>query len=328
MEQADPEKILRMARNFMECRILLTGAELNLFTVLGRETLGSRELAARTGADLRGLKTLLDALAALGLLEKNAGAYGCPESVSLYLSEDSPTSVLPMVLHAVSLWERWSCLTDIVKGTRCVPERRLKKTDELEAFIGAMHVVAAPIAPGIVKAVGPGRARRLLDVGGASGTYTIAFLEASPEMRATLFDRPAVVAMARSRLEGAGLLDRVELVAGDFYRDEFPPGHDLAFISAIIHQNSPEENLELYRKIFRALEKGGRVVIRDHVMSPDRTRPPAGAVFAINMLVATAGGGTYTFDEIREGLERAGFNGIRQFRKGDHMDSLIEAFKP
>ncbi len=331
MNYSSPEQILKLSRDFMECRILLSGAELNLFTILGRKKMTAAELSGpisrRTGLALRGLTMLLDALAAMGLLEKNGDEYSCSENVSRYLSEDSSESVLPMVLHAVNLWERWSCLTEIIKGAPCQPDRPLAKPDELRAFIGAMHVVAAPLAADIVLAVDPGNAKKLLDVGGASGTYTIAFLEKSPAMKATLFDRPAVIEMARERLKAAGLLDRVNLVAGDFYSDDFPAGHDLAFVSAIIHQNSPGQNLELYRKAYRALEDGGRIVIRDHVMSAGRTQPRNGAIFAINMLVGTAGGGTYTFEEIREGLRAAGFRKIKQIKTGEHMDSLIEAFK-
>lgn len=327
MSYSSPEQILKLSRDFMECRILLTGAELNLFTSLGRKKQTAAELSERMGLAPRALTMLLDALAALGLLEKEGEVYSCGDNVARYLSEDSPVSVLPMVLHAVSLWERWSCLTEIVKGAPCAPERPFSRPDELRAFIGAMHVVAAPLAADIIRAVEPGRAKKLLDVGGASGTYTIAFLEISPGMRATIFDRPPVIAMARERLGAMGLLDRVNLVAGDFYTDELPSGHDLAFVSAIIHQNSPGQNNELYRKIFRALDEGGRIVIRDHVMSADRTHPGNGAIFAINMLVGTEGGGTYTFEEIKDGLRAAGFRDIRQIKAGEHMDSLVEAFK-
>jgi len=133
--------------------------------------------------------------------------------------------------------------------------------------------------------------------------------------------------MARQRLGDAGLLDRVTLVGGDFYRDEFPAGHDLAFLSAIIHQNSPLQNLDLYRKIFRSLATGGRIIIRDHVMEADRTRPKDGAIFAVNMLVGTTGGNTYTFEEIQSGLAQAGFTRIRLLQRGEHMDGLVEGFK-
>jgi predicted O-methyltransferase YrrM len=198
----------------------------------------------------------------------------------------------------------------------------------LRAFIGAMHVVSGPRATGVVAAVDPGPARALLDVGGGPGTYTIAFLQACPHMRATLFDRPAVTEMARARLAEAGLLDRVTLAGGDFDHDELPAGHDLALVSAIIHQNSPAQNVELYGKVWRALVPGGRLIIRDHVMSPDRLDPRDGALFAVNMLTGTSGGNVYTFEEIGAGLTAAGFVGVRLLRRGKGMVGLVEAFKP
>lgn len=329
MNNMGPEVILGLARNFMECRILLTGAELNLFTLLTSVPLSAEEVAGRIGADLRALTILLDALSAMGLLVKQSGEYYCPPSTSPFLSAAAPSSIMPMVLHMVHLWERWSRLTGVVKGVKFQEKPTPPSPDavELRAFIGAMHVIAAPIAPRIVAAVSPGTSRVMLDVGGGSGAYALAFLQAVPEMRCTLFDRPAVIEMARERLSEAGVLNRVSLISGDFYRDEFPPGHDLAFVSAIIHQNSPEQNLDLFLKVFRALVPGGRVVIRDHVMASDRTRPKDGAIFAVNMLVGTTGGNTYTYEDINDCLTKAGFIRVRLLQSGEHMDGLVEGFK-
>jgi predicted O-methyltransferase YrrM len=318
-----PDSLLALARDFQESRVLLTGAELNLFTLLAPEPLGRDEIASKIAADPRALEMLLDALAAQGLLAKNGGKWQTEPSVAPFLVEQAEGSILPMILHAANLWNNWSGLT-----RKVVPRRAEASGPEfLAAFIGAMHVVAAPQADLIAAAVGGGGARRLLDVGGASGTYTLAFLRANPGMTATLFDRPAVVEMARKRVGAAGFLPRVTLAGGDFATDPLPPGHDLAFVSAIIHQNSPGENLALYRKIHEALVPGGRLIIRDHVMQPDRTRPRAGALFAINMLVGTARGGTYTFDEIAGGLRQAGFERVRLVQSGERMDALVEAFK-
>ena len=122
-------------------------------------------------------------------------------------------------------------------------------------------------------------------------------------------------------------MERATLVAGSFHKDEFPGGHDLALISAVIHSNSAEQNLSLYRKVFRSLDKGGRILIRDHVMDPDRIHPKDGAIFAINMLVGTSGGGTYTYKQIEDGLSQAGFTRVRLLKNGEHMDAVVEAFK-
>lgn len=331
MDQVTPEGILRSAQGFMESRILLTAAELNLFSALKAAPLSPADLAGRTGCDARALTVLLDALASMGFLVKREQTYACGESAGRLLTDDSPASVLPMLRHMATLWKRWSRLTDIVgdpdgagdlSGVRWDPEEQL-------AFIGAMHAVSRPLAERTVASVGADAgAKALLDVGGGSGSYTIAFLEAVPGMQATLFDLPEVIEMARERIQAEGLLGRVRLVPGDYHQDPLPSGNDLALLSAVIHSNSPEQNRSLYRKVFLALDPGGRILIRDHVMDEDRTRPRSGAIFAINMLVGTQGGGTYTYREIEKGLSDAGFTGVRLLRGGEQMDAIVEARKP
>lgn len=324
------ETLLKLAQGFIECRIFHAAAELDLFTLLEKDPLSAEEVAARISGDARAVANLLDALVAIRLLAKKGRTYQCEGECARLLSEKSTQTILPMVLHMASLWKRWTRLTDIVKGAGVADDEFdfSRDTEELRAFIGAMHSIGTPMAQRIASAVNLHASRHLLDVGGGSGTYTIAFLRAVPEMRATLFDLPEVIDMARERLKSGGLLDRITLAPGSYRLQELPGGHDLALISAIIHSNSLAENLELYKKVFRALKPGGRLLIRDHVMSRDRTFPRDGAIFAINMLVGTSGGGTYTYEEIESGLQQAGFIQIRLLKQGEHMDAVVEAFKP
>ena len=329
MPAPNADAILALARNFWECRVLLTAAELDLFTLLAPTPLTAQAVADRIHGDRRAVTILLDALAAMELLRKHGPQYQCLPGVAESLARSSPKSVLPMVLHSATLWRRWTELSGVVRGDAQARSRAQAPHDDagLAAFIGAMHVVSGPRAATIVAAIDPGPARALLDVGGGPGTYTIAFLKAAPQMRATLFDQPEVVEMARVQLTQAGVLERVRLVGGDFERDALPAGHDLALVSAIIHQNSPAQNVDLFRKVWRALELGGRIVVRDHVMSADRLDPRDGALFAVNMLVATAGGNVYTFSEIEAGLTAAGFTRVRQLQGGPGMMGLVDAVK-
>jgi precorrin-6B methylase 2 len=325
------DALLALARDFMEARIFLTAAELDLFTLLARKSLSAAEVTAQLRGDARAVAILLDALAAMGLLRKSRQRYRCAPVLAPLLASDSPDSLRPMVLHSASLWERWTELTGLVRGDEAARARAYapRGVDRMRAFIGAMHVVARGRAPEIVRQIKPGRARALLDIGGASGTFLMEFLRVVPQMRATLFDLAGPIELARERLGAAGLLERVTLASGDFYVDELPGGHDLALLSAIIHQNSSAQNVELYRKAWRALVPGGRLVIRDHVISPERTVPRGGAIFAVNMLCGTHGGNVYTFKEIRGDLVAAGFVRARWLQKGDdRMNGLVEAFRP
>jgi len=315
--------------SFMKSRAILTAAELDVFTVLGRHPT-AKGLAGKIGLDARATTRLLDCLVGLGFLEKHHSEYRLTEKGAL-LSSEHPETVLPMVLHTNHLWARWSCLTEVVRrGSAAVQSGREREPahEHRKTFVDAMHTVAKGLSAEIADGYDLSRFRRLLDIGGASGTYTAAFLAKNPSMTAVLFDLEAVIPIAHERLQAQGLLERVELVEGDFYKDELPKGCDLAFLSAIIHQNSPEQNVELYRKVFRALLPGGVILIRDHIMDETRTRPVAGALFALNMLVNTPGGDTYTFQEVKEGLEAAGFENVGLLRWGERMDSLVEARKP
>ena len=138
----------------------------------------------------------------------------------------------------------------------------------------------------------------------------------------------AVDQMGDPDLERGGLLERVEIVGGDFYVDALPAGHDLVLLSAIIHQNGPAQNRALYEKCRDALEPGGSLVIRDILMDDAHTEPAGGALFALHMLVATEGGGTYDHDQARRDLEAAGFVDVQIIRRGAWMDSLISARRP
>ena len=196
-----------------------------------------------------------------------------------------------------------------------------------KAFIGAMHVGARDKAEHIAAVYNADKFHHLLDIGGGSGAYTIAFLKKYQELKATVFDLPEVIPMTREYIASEKLENRVSYIEGDFDTDSLPSDHDLALLSAIIHQNSPAENAVLYRKIFQVLKPGGVLLIRDHIMDEDRTNPPSGALFAINMLVNTAGGDTYTFSEVRDGLLSAGFTSVNLVQQGDRMDGLVEARK-
>ena len=324
------DQLLALGRSYQGAAILLAAAELDLFTALASKPRTASELAGKLQCDSRALTVLLDALAALRLLLKSGSAYSLPPGLEALLTSGGRESMLAMAQHQANCLQRWAQLARVVKTGR--PARRTPSVrgsaGDQQAFIGGMHNLSAPIAVQVIQAVQPLEFEQLLDVGGASGTWTMAFLQACPGARATLFDLPDVIPMARRRLAEAGLVSRVDLVPGDFLRDALPKGADLAWVSAIVHQNSRAQNRVLFKKIFGALTPGGRIAIRDVLMDPTRTRPVAGALFAVNMLVGTEGGGTFTFDELREDLEAAGFTRASVRRKDPAMNCVVVAKKP
>ncbi len=321
--------ILETVRAFQPACVITAAADLDVFTILADGPMTAVALSAAIETDLRATTILLDALTALDLLEKHQDAYNVRSEVVGLLSERSPTNILPAVCHQANCLRRWTQLARVVQTGR--PAERTPsvrgQTADTEAFIGAMNTFNESVAPEVVGYLKDVKFQRLLDIGGASGTWTIAFLKSFPQTTAVLFDLPDVVELARQRLTTSNLINHVTLVAGDYNLDELPAGTDLAWLSAVAHQNSRRQNQQLYRKIFTALESGGSLVIRDIVMGASRTSPPAGALFAVNMLVATEGGNAYTFDEYREDLVASGFTEVEFIHQTDDMNSMIRAIK-
>lgn len=324
------EGLLALGRSYQPAAVLAAAADLDLFNAFANRPRTVTEVSPKLRLDRRGLTILLDALVSLGLLDKSGDKYLLPPGLSSLLTADGAKSVLGMAQHQANCFRRWAELARVVKtGRRAKVRPSVRGTaGDQRAFIDAMHNVSAPVAGKIIKAVRPLKFNHLLDVGGASGTWTIAFLRACPAARATLFDLPQVLPMARRRLTAAGMIQRVKLVAGDFLQNALPSGADLVWVSAIVHQNSRAQNRILFVKVLRALRPGGRIAIRDTVMEKDRAHPVAGALFAVNMLVGTEGGGTFTFDELQADLERAGFKRPAMARRDKGMNSIVIAHKP
>lgn len=324
---AMPDDLSDLLRGFMPSRIVLTAIELDVFTAVaraGREATGAR-IAGDLGADARATLALLDALAALGLLSKAEGVYANAPVAARFLVAGAPDDSTTALRHNLSLWRTWSTLTDVVRSGHPVRHDDMDRRGDAwtTPFIAAMHRNASQRAPGVVRAVGTDGVRRLLDVGGGSGAYSIAFASASPSLEAEIFDLATVVPIAARHVEEAGLAGRVRTRVGDLRRDAFGSGFDLALVSAICHMLGPDENRDLLRRVFAALAPGGRAVIQDFVMSPDRTAPRAGALFAINMLVGTPLGGTYTEAEYAGWLRDVGFAEVRRIPLGGPSDLVV-----
>ena len=324
------QQILDLMNGFRSACVIGAAAELDVWTVLAEHSLTAAQMAERLGCDLRAAGMLLDAVAALDLLEKRQERYSVPLELRGWLVEGDPQSVLPMLRHAANLVRGWSHLAWTVKAGVPAPRQASIRgaAADRESFIAAMHAISGPMAEDLVAQLGPPQFRHLLDVGGASGTWTLAFLRTVPNATATIFDLPDAIEQARQRLAGTEFERRVTLVAGDFYLDELPAGADFAWVSAICHQHSRRHNRDLFAKVYRALASGGRIAIRDVVMEPDRVGPREGALFAINMLVNTDSGGTFTLAEYAEDLQAVGFESPQLAVKHEAMNSVVVASKP
>jgi SAM-dependent methyltransferase len=324
------EALFELTNGYQPACVLMAAAELDVFSALAQQPHTAAGLAAAVQGDVRATTILADALAALGLLAKHDGRYSPAPGTFETLTAGGARSILPMLRHRANCMRSWAQIAATVRSGSPPEEvpSILGPAGDLQSFIEAMEVTSRDAAARLVDALELPEFEHLLDVGGGPGTWTIAFLRRRPQVRATLFDLPDVIPIARRHLEVAGLAAQVRLVGGDFIRDDaLPSGADLAWVSAIVHQNSREENRTLFRKVHRALAPGGHVLIRDIVMDAARTAPVAGALFAVNMLVRTPGGGTYSLEELAADLQAAGFRDVGLTRGMREMDSVVRAVR-
>jgi len=310
-----PDELNQKIRGFQASRVILSAVELDIFSAVGQGG-SSVDIAGKLSTDPRATEMILNALVSLGLLKKKEDIYHNTPVSSRYLVEGAPDDSRASLTHTVQLWNRWSTLTECIKkGTSVTYKEMVDRGDEWTVpFIAAMHKSATMRAPLVLRTVGLDGVKKMLDVGGGSGAYSIAAARANESLHAEVFDLPTVIPITQGHIEEAGLSDRVTTRAGDMRKDDLGSGFDLVFISAICHMNSPQENIELLEKSFKALAKGGKVVIHDFVLNDDKTSPPTAALFALNMLVGTREGSSYSEEEYTDWLKKTGFQEIKTLR--------------
>lgn len=311
------EPLAELVRGFWAPRVLLTAGELDLFTVLGGQSLSAEELAGRLDGDLRGVEMLAQALTAMGLLHLEDGRYANTSLARRYLDAASPEPRTDYLRLGRMLWQRWSRLTEVVRvGSEAIgPE--WSEADR-RAFTLAMHQGKPHAGELLVSKLDLHGVRRIVDLGGGPGTFAEAFARALPDAQVILVDRTAAIEVAQERLPAELLEGRIVLVERDFIADGIPlagdpPGpYDLALLSSVIHLFGPQENASLLGRVHECLEPGGQVVIRDFLLDESGTGPLGSALFAVNMLVNTEEGRVYRFEEVRSWLHEAGFGEVEQ----------------
>jgi precorrin-6B methylase 2 len=302
------EHIDRIAAGYRDAQVLLTANRLGIFRLLEEGPKTAAELARKLEAPRRGVEILCDALVALTLLHKKEGKYENSEAARACLLPSSPASKSAMLLHNAGLYERWGKLYQVVKTGRPVaddetdPALRRREAD----FARAMADSARAVVKTTVDALPLEEARRMLDVGGGPGIYSIEFMRRYPQLHCVILDNPKTLEVAQENAREAGLADRLTLLPGDAFTDDLRGPYDFVLLSNLIHSYSAEANIRLVKKCAAALSSGGRLCLKDFFLEPDRTAPVWAALFAVNMLVNTEEGNCYTIDEASSWLTGCG----------------------
>ncbi len=307
------DQIREIANAFRESRVLLSAIELSIFTALDKHMLTSEEVSQKLNTDSRATDRLMNALCGMGLLRKVKGKFYNTDLSSNHLIEGKP-GFMGGLFHTNHLWNTWSYLTESVrKGSSYKGEQNKRENDNwVEAFIAAMHYRGVKQSEILSMMVDLSNTKKILDVGGGSGAFSMGFVKRRPSIKATILDLPHVIPITKKYIEEEGLDDNFDFIEGNYLTVNFGHGYDLVLLSAIVHINNYKQNKMLIQKCAGALNKKGMVIISDFVMSEDRTEPYFGALFSINMLVGTTSGDTYTEKEMSEWLKDAGLNKIER----------------
>jgi len=318
------EDIREIANAFRESRILLSAIELGIFSVIDKHLISAEDVAKKINTDTRATDRLLNALCAMGLLKKAKGRFFNSDLASKYLVEDKP-DFMGNLFHTNHLWKSWSNLTESLKQGSSLKSEKTKeeKHNWTEAFIRAMHYRGVNQGKILAMMIDLSNVKKMLDVGGGSAAFSMEIVKKNPLIQATVLDLPYVIPLTKKYVTEAGLQNNFDFIEGSFLSLDFESNYDLILLSAIIHMNSYEQNKLLVKKCSDALNKNGMLIINDFIMSEDRTKPYHGTLFALNMLVGTANGDTFTEQEIREWFESAGLSNIERKNTSFGSDLMI-----
>lgn len=314
-------KLIELAGGYMRSRILLTALELNIFELIENHTVPADKVAKQLDTDNRAIEVILNALVGMGVLYKKNNLYSNIREIAKLLIPGTPDYQGDMLLHYKNMWKAWSDLTHIVKSGRQYKTEWTKGMSS--GLTKAMKHQAKKYAPRLVKLVDCQNIKNMLDIGGGSGAYSIAFTRCYHHLKSTLFDKdPHTLRMAEKEIIKLNLQERIRIKTGDFFHDDMGSGFDFALLSSIICLLGEEEIIRLLDKIKAALSKNGRVIILDMILDESKTKPLPAAIFSVNILIHSPNGRLYSFAEVNNMLELAGFVDVYQIPMG-HSKVII-----
>jgi len=307
-----PDPIYKIATGFMAAKLLFVANEVRLFEHLAAGPASLDELAGRTGVARPRLRILADAMVAQGLVERRDDRYQNGPVAAAFLSGRPPVDLRPFLRFWDHLsYPMWTKLETAIRTGQGQGTMRLPEAEQRIFSEGVEAIQAAP-AHALPTTYDFGRHRRVLDLGGGTGSWVIAILHHYSELHATLFDLPAAAAIARQRLAGDPAAPRAAVVEGDFFQDPIPPDHDAILVANVVHLFSPERNLDLLRRARASTPSGARLLLADFWTDPTHTQPPMAPLMAGEFLVITGEGDVYSEEEVHGWLRASGWQPVER----------------
>ena len=333
--QVTPERLMQFTFGFAPPLMIEAAIRHGIFDQLDKGSATIEKLCAETGTSPRALRITLNALAGLGLLSKDAGAHYAltPESAAFLVTGKPSFHGAFFLLTRDAMLPSWGALHDVLCDG--CPTHHINQEQEGTAFflrfvedIFPIHYPAARAlgeALGVSKAVAP---LQVLDLAAGSGVWSVALAQQSPHVRVTALDWPGVIPITRKVTARHGVADRYQFVAGDLREANFGSGHAIATLGHILHSEGEQRSQQLLKKTFDALAPGGTIAIAEILVDADRNGPLPALIFAVNMLVNSDQGNTFSLKEISGWLREAGFDQVRTVAAPGLAPLLILATKP
>ncbi len=304
-----PADLLQLSGGYWSTCALHAAVKLDLFTLLSEKPQTAEELTESGRVKRRGVTMLLNALVALGLLEKKADTFRSTPFAALFLNAASPNYLGYIIMHHHHLMAGWAHLDESVTSGNQLRER-MSGGDEpqyRESFLMGMFNLAMLIAPKIVPEIDLAGRRRLLDLGGGPGTYGIQFCLHNPELTAVVYDLPTTRQFAEATIDKFGLSSRIEFNDGNFITTGIEGIFEVAWLSHILHSEGEEGCEVIINKARGALEPGGLILVQEFILDDTLDGPLFPSLFSLNMLLGTPDGRSYSEGELCGMLTRAGF---------------------
>jgi ubiquinone/menaquinone biosynthesis C-methylase UbiE len=333
-KQVTPERLMELSFAYAPPLIISAGVSNKIFDSLEDGAKTPEQVAEKTGASARGLRILMNALVGLNLLKKDRqGKYLLTQESATFLLSGKPgTHAGFFGTIAPQLISRWLRLSDIVREGRPVVavNQETEGTEFFSQLVENIIPLSYPPAQRLGNHLKLEKAKteiRVLDLAAGSGIWGVALTQKSPQVRVTAVDWAGMIPTTKRITQKFGVGDRFNYVEGDILEANFGSGYDIATLGHILHSEGEDRSRQLLAKTFRALKSGGTIAIAEWLVNDDRTKPLPSLMFAVQMLVNTEKGDTFSFNEIKNWLEEAGFKKVRKV-KAPGPSPLILATKP
>ena len=310
----DPSLIMRLALAYRSSMVLFAASELDVFSHLASGPKSADEVARACAAQPEATRLLLDACVADGLLAREGANYRNSDVANAFLVKGQPAYIGNGMKYAEDLYPAWGQLAQYVRsGTPVMPPEEILGSDpeKTRAFIYAMHERARGIGSVLPSGISLAGRKRLLDVGGGPGTYSISLVKSAPGLQSTILDLPAVLEISKEIVAANGCSDRIDTRPGNYLTSDFGSGYDAVLLSGMMHREKAESCQLLLRKAFAALDAGGIVIVSDVFFDDEaRTEPPFATFFALSMALTAEHGTTHSKLHMARWMTEAGFGDI------------------